>query len=83
MHLLRRGQSTIVRHRPRQTEGLGWERDQLNEIFRIRIEGPPFKQWDPINAVGPQWTDKMRRVDTSGHSASRKHRQVTESLTRQ
>ena len=36
--------------------------EQLDQILRIRIDGPPLQQWDATNAVGLLWwTDKTRR----------------------
>ena len=34
---------------------------------------------DPTNAVGLWWTDKRRRVDASGHSATRKRKKKSRS----
>ena len=45
--------------------------DRLDQVLRIRIEGPPLQRWDATGAVGLWWTDKTRRVDAH-HSASRK-----------
>lgn len=53
--------------------------DRLNRILRNRVEGPPLEQWDPTNAVGLWWRDKTRRVDASGHSASRKRKEKSHS----
>ena len=47
--------------------------DRLDQILRIRIEGPPLQTWDATNAVGLWWSDKTRRVDAS-HSATRKRK---------
>ena len=52
--------------------------DRLDQILRIRIEGPPIQRWDATNAVGLWWTDKTKRVDAS-HSASRKHKDQPQS----
>ena len=56
--------------------GLG--EDRLDQILRIRIEGPPLEKWEPTNAVKLWWTDKTRRVDAS-HSAPRKHKDKSQS----
>lgn len=39
--------------------------DRLDELLRIKLEGPPLAQWDPTNAVGLWWRDKTRRTETS------------------
>ena len=59
--------------------GLG--EDRLDQILRIRIEGPPLEEWDATKAVGLWWTDKTRRVDASGHSAPRKKKDKSTSLS--
>ena len=46
--------------------------DQLDQILRIRIEGP-LQTRDATNAVGLWWSDKTRRVDAS-HSATRERK---------
>ena len=56
--------------------GLG--EDRLDQIVRIRIEGPTLEKWEPTNAVKLWWTDKTRRVHAS-HSAPRKHKDKSQS----
>ena len=51
----------------------------MDQILRIRIEGPPLESWDPTRAVRLWWTNKTRRVDSGGHSAPRKRKDKPQS----
>ena len=44
--------------------------DHLDNLLRIKIEGPPLKEWESEQAVKLLWEAKMRRVNRSETSTS-------------
>ena len=50
------------------------KQDQLDNLLRIRIEGPPLKEWNSERAVQLWWEDKSYRVNRSDVQATRSSR---------
>ncbi len=45
--------------------------DHLDDLLRIKLEGPPLQQWDSRNAIELWWNDKTCRINVKDFRASR------------